>query len=223
MNAIQCFYVCLSTAGLLVPIVLLTVVTVLLFVAFYMDRGFRPLLGAQLALTVAISVSLLSMECYMAWWVWAYLGLVLSLALLVAVVRAFNASRLERSAIGRSPTLSDLEDEFDVQIVVLDTQRVRAVAYRDRIYLSVGLLERLDDEQLRAVVAHEAYHLSSSPPRLLSFLLAITSLTFVRFNDEGSADAYAARITSVDAVISALTNLGIDGREGRTLELRQNH
>lgn len=223
MNAIECFYVCLIAANILVPIIVLTIITALLFVAFYLDRGFRPLLGAQFTLTAAISVSLLSMECYMSTWVWAYLGFVLAGATVITLFRRFNASRLAADSLGQFDALADLEDEFDVRIVVLDAQRVRALAYQDTVYLSVGLLERLDDEQLRAVVAHEAYHLRTSPSRPLSALLSLTSLTFLRYDDEGSADAYAARVAGVDAIVGALDRLGIVDRRKRAMRLRQDH
>ena len=220
MNTIQCFYVCLSAAGILIPIIVLSAVTALLFVAFYMDRGFKPLVGAQVTLTVVISSSLLSMECYMSAWVWGYLGLVLAGAAVITLLRQFNASRLENTSLGQFDALADLEDEFDVRIVVLDAQRVRALAYRGTVYLSVGLLERLDDEQLRAVVAHEAYHLRTSPSKPRSGLLALTSLTFLRYTDEHSADAYAARVAGVDAIVGALDRLNIEGREDRAERLR---
>jgi heat shock protein HtpX len=221
MNALQCFFTCLIAANLLELIVALSAATVLLFLAFHLDRGFKPLLGAQLALTSAISVSLVSMECWMSSWVWAYLGFVLAGATAITLLRRFNSSRLEESSLGRSDALADLENEFDVDIVVLDAQRARALAYGDTVYLSVGLLERLDDDQLRAVVAHEAYHLRTSPSRPLSALLSLTSLTFLRFNDEGSADAYAARVAGVDAIVGALDRLDIADREERARRLHR--
>jgi heat shock protein HtpX len=221
MNAISCFYVCLSAAGILIPIIVLSVVTALLFVAFYMDRGFKPLLGAQVTLTAVTSSSLMSMECYMSAWVWGYMSLVLAGAAVITLLRQSNAARLENSSLGRFDALADLEDEFNVRIVILDAQRVRALAYRSTVYLSVGLLERLDDDQLRAVVAHETYHLQTSPSKPLSALLALTSLTFLRYSDEHSADVYAAHVAGVDAIVGALDSLNIEGREDRAARLRQ--
>jgi Zn-dependent protease with chaperone function len=179
------------------------------------------LLGAQLGLTTVISTSLISMDCHMAVWVWAYLGLVMTGAAVITLLRRFNASRLAADSLGQFEALADLEDEFDVRIVVLDAQRARALAYGGTVYLSMGLLEHLDKEQLRAVVAHEAYHLRSSPSRPLSALLSLTSLTFLRYSDEGSADAYAARTVGVDAIVGALDQLDIVDREARTRRLLQ--
>jgi heat shock protein HtpX len=222
MNTIHCFYVCLSTAGLVLPLIVLSIATSGLFVAYRFDRGFKPLMGAQFTLTAMISTSLASMNCYMSAWVWFYLGAVIAGAVIIGMVRAFNRSRLESESLGRFDALADMEDEFDVNIVVLDSQRVRALAYRGNVYLSVGLLERLDDDQLRAVVAHEVFHLETGSPRMLSSLLALSSLTFFRYSDESAADAYAARLAGMDSIVGALETLEIQDRRERAADLQVN-
>jgi heat shock protein HtpX len=219
MSTIACFYACITTAGLLLPLVALSILSVLLFVAFRMDNGFRPLLGAQMTMTAAISLSLASMTCYMSTWLWAYLGLLLVGSAILLALRMSANKRLRKDALGTFPALADLELEFGFPIVVLGTQRVRAVAHRGRVYLSMGLLELLDDDELRAVIAHEVYHLRKGPSRLVGHLLALTSLTFLRFEDDLAADAYAADVVGEDAIIRALENLGIQDRKKRSLNL----
>jgi heat shock protein HtpX len=221
MGVLDCFYVCLTANGLLVPLGILSAVTALLFVAFYFDRGFKPLLGAQLGLTGVVSVSLASMDCYMSTWIWGYLGFVLLGGVLIAAFRHRNHKRLLRESLGSFPSLADMEGEFGVAIIVLDTQRVRAVAHNGTVYLSVGLLEKLDSDELRAVVAHEVYHLKRSPSRLLSLFLALTSLTFVRYQDEGAADEFAAEVAGADAIASALETLEIQDHGDRAEHLGQ--
>jgi heat shock protein HtpX len=137
----------------------------------------------------------------------------------MVVARFVNHRQLKRSSLGSFPSMEDLEWEFGVSIVVLDTQRSRAIANRGRVYLSVGLIERLETDELRAVVAHEVYHLRTSPPRLLSFLLGLTSLTFLRYRDEGAADAYAASVAGPGAIIGALRHLDIKDAEERASAL----
>jgi Zn-dependent protease with chaperone function len=221
MNLIQCFYGCLVAAGLVVPLVVFTTVTAGLFVAHRARGGYGALVGAQLLMTVMISSSLATMDCYMSSWVWFYLGTVVSGAVAVGLLRTYSASRLRSSSLGRFTAMAELEEEFGVHVVVLDTQRVRALAYRDSVYLSMGLLETLDDDQLRAVVAHEVYHLETGPPRMLSAFLALTSLTFWRYSDEGEADAYAANRIGEDALVQALETLRIRDRAKRMARLRQ--
>ena len=187
--------------------------------AYKVDRGYKPLVGAQLMVTVMISTSLASMDCYMSTGVWFYLGAVIIGAVGIGLLRTYNRSRLASDTLGRFDALTDLEEGFDVDIVVLDTQRVRALAYKDTVYLSVGLLERLDDDQLRAVVAHEVYHLETRSPRMLSSFLALTSMTFLRYSDEREADAYAARVVGEEAIIGALETLRIRDRKVRAADL----
>ncbi|UCC92839.1 MAG: M48 family metalloprotease [Thermoplasmata archaeon] len=221
MNALECWYVCLAAAGLVLPLIVFSAISAGLFVAYKMEKGYKALVGAQMMVTVMISTSLASMDCYMSTWVWFYLGAVIAGAIGIGMLRAYSRSRLAVDALGRFDALANLEDEFDVYIVVLDTQRVRALAYKDTVYLSMGLLERLDDDQLRAVVAHEVYHLETRPPRMLSWFLALTSLTFLRYSDEREADAYAAHLISEEALVGALESLRIRDRDERASRLRQ--
>ena len=79
----------------------------------------------------------------------------------------------------------------------------------------------VDDDQLRAVVAHEVYHLRHDHPRLLGHLLSLTSLTFLRYDDEHAADIYAAKVAGAEAMAGALDRLGIEDRDHRTSLLRQ--
>lgn len=221
MNGLECFYVCLVGAGLVFPLLVFSAVAAGLFVAYRLNRGVKPLFGAQLVVTAMISTSLASMDCYMATWVWIYLGAVLGGVAIIGLLRFWNGSHLESAALGRFDALADLEDEFDVDIIVLDSQRAKALAYRDSVYLSVGLLERLDDDQLRAVIAHEVFHLDTQSPRMLSSFLALTSLTFLRYSDEREADAYAAHVVGEEAIVGALETLGIQDRKERTGDLLQ--
>jgi heat shock protein HtpX len=218
-GALACFVACLKASGLLWPIAGLSLITGLLLVAHLRDRGYRPLLGAQFAITGGVSASLASMDCYMSSWVWAYLLLVAGGAAGLTAVRRINRTRLLRDSLGSFPALADLEGEFGVAITVLDTQRVRAVALGDRVFLSMGLLELLEGDELRAVVAHEVYHLRFSPSRVLSILLALTSLTFVRYDDEGAADAYAARVAGPHAIANAMERLHIKDARRRARAL----
>ena len=64
-------------------------------------------------------------------------------------------------------------------------------------------------DEVKAVVAHELYHLNHSPNKFLSSLLALASLTFRRFNDEHKADLYAVKTSGIKNLICALKKLQI--------------
>ena len=127
--------------------------------------------------------------------------------------------QLDRNIIRSPPYLSEIRQKFKVDISVLDTQKIKAFTYKNRIYLSGGLLERLEKDEIMAVVAHEVYHLNLSPNKFLSSLLALTSQTFCRFNDEHYADQYAVKTAGIHNLINALKILEIRDYKKRAMKL----
>jgi len=154
------------------------------------------------------------MNCPMFQWIWAYVGVVLFGLLTLSFVRYFLTEN-GKTNHALSPYFSTLEAQFDVPIRVIDTQRIKAFAHRGAAYLSVGLLERLDRDEVMAVIAHEVFHVKHSPSKLVSSLAALGSLTFVPYSDEHLADQYAADIAGKDALARALRKLQIVGGEKR--------
>lgn len=83
---------------------------------------------------------------------------------LVVGVRAWRAaSRAQRNAqtVEAEPWLGRHEDRGDFEVVVLPTTELLAVsvpAPLPQVLISDGLIERLDGEQLEAVIRHEASH-----------------------------------------------------------------
>ena len=148
-------------------------------------------------------------------WIWAYLGVV-SLGLIVLSLTRHHFTR-QRHLLHTdiSSYVSALEAEFHVPVKIIDAQRVQAYAHRRAAHLSVGLIERLNRDEVRAVVAHEAYHVKHSPSKLVSSLAALSSLTFVPYNDEHLADQYAAGVVGKETLAHALRKLDIVGAEQR--------
>ncbi|HYA33566.1 MAG TPA: M48 family metalloprotease [Candidatus Bathyarchaeia archaeon] len=147
-------------------------------------------------------------------WIWAYLGVILAGLFTFSVVQYF-VTRNGQMNHALPPHISTLQTQFDVPIRLIDTQRIRAFAHRGAAYLSVGLLEQLDKDEVLAVVAHEVYHVRHSPSKLVSALAALGSLTFVPYRDEHLADQYAADIAGKDSLARALRKLRIAGSEER--------
>jgi len=177
------------------------------------------LVAGQAAAASAIVVGIVSMNCAMFEWIWAYLGVVSFGLLTLSLVRYCLTREGETNHTGLSSYVATLEAQFGIPIRVLDTQKIRAFAHRRAAYLSVGLLERLDEDEVTAVIAHEAYHVKHSPSKLVSSLAALSSLTFVPYNDEHSADQYAADIAGKDTLARALRKLEIVGGEQRIEDL----
>ncbi|MGZ4907530.1 MAG: M48 family metalloprotease [Halobacteriota archaeon] len=200
---------CITQAGVVLPLSLTLASAPVFFSVFLVWRRFEAFIAGQAAIATAIIVLIVSMDCPMFAWLWIYLGILSSGLLVLSVTRYWLARSVRSSTVSLTSSTSTLAKEFAVPIRIIDTQKVRAFAYRRAVYLSIGLLEQLEPEEIRAVVAHEVYHLKHSPNRLLSCILAIGSLTFVPFSDEGRADRYAADVTGNDELARALQKLDV--------------
>jgi Zn-dependent protease with chaperone function len=199
----------------LLPFLAILITAAGFFLVFLVWKRFEFLIAGQAATASAIVVGIVSMSCPMFQWIWAYLGVVSFGLLTLSLVRYFLTHEGHINHSGLSSYLAALEEEFGIPIQVIDTQTIRAFAHRRTTYLSVGLLERLDKDEVTAVVAHEAYHVKHSASKLVSSLAALSSLTFVPYNDEHTADQYAADIAGKDTLARALRKLEIASGEQR--------
>lgn len=219
MNGIECFFYCIQEAGLLYPLIgLIALIFIFIFI-FIIKRNYESLLAGQFIMTVIISLNLFSMKCYMFDWVWIYLGIILIGTILIGLAKMYLDLKLDKNIFKLPPFLSDIGKHWNVDIKILDSARIRAFAYKNKVYLSIGLIERLEKDEIKSVVAHEVYHLKNSPNKFLSSLLALTSLTFRRFKDEYRADRYAAKTTGIVNLINAFKKLQIKDAEKRISQL----
>jgi heat shock protein HtpX len=215
MENVQCFIDCIINANLVIPVIFLLLLVGILLFLFILNKRYELLLGAQFVTSVIIGINLLFMNCYMHFWVWIYLGVILTGSIIIVLVKYLIDAYINNKTVGPTAYLSDIEEEFDVQINVIDSPLVRAFVFLKNIYISIGLLERLEKDEIRAVIAHEVYHLKYSPNKITSSLLAIASLSFYRYSDEYSADRYAVKMTSKESLINALKKLDIKDAEKR--------
>lgn len=219
MDDLQCFIECIVNAGLVIPIFVLLTGTIIFLIFFIYTRRYESLFGAQSFTGGIISISLLSMNCHMFTWFWIYLGIILIGTIIVVIFKSLVKSYIGQKSIGNLSSLSDIENEFKVRINIIDSPKIRAFVFMKKMYLSVGLLERLEKNEIRAVVAHELYHLNHSPNKIMSTLLALSSLTFRRYSDEYYADLFAAKTSGVKNLINALKKLNIKDAEKRIRRL----
>ncbi len=216
---VGCYISCLIESSLFLPIIIMIGFISIFLFRFIKKRNFESLLISQTLITGVITISLFSMSCTMFNWLWIYLGIILIGSLMIFIIKNLLDKEIDENIINSISFVYEFEKEFNVPIQIIDSQRIKAFHYRKRIYLSIGLLERLEKEEIRAVIAHEIYHLKYSPNKIVSSLLAISSLTFRRYNDEKSADKYAVKITGVNNLINALKKLHIKNYEKRISRL----
>jgi len=209
IEAIQCIIDCIIHANLVIPVIFMFSIAVIFLFFYFMKHRYELLLAFQLIISLIIIINLLSMNCYMHSWIWIYLGILLAGSIVIALIKYLIDAYINNKNVGTISFLSDIENEFNIQINVIDSPIIRGFVFLKKIYISIGLIERLEKDEIKAVIAHEIYHLNHSPNKIISTLLAIASLSFYRYSDEFSADKYAAEITSKESLISALKKLDI--------------
>jgi len=206
----QCYAGCVVAAGWQYPILLLAGVIITLSVAFAVTRRPIHLFSAQGSFGAFLLVNILVMDCPMFGLIWVYLVLLLGGIVVLSVVR-YAVSRHESRTVEPPRYVKELASDAGVQVSVVDSQAVKVFASKRKVFISVGALERLGPSEVRAVFAHEAYHLANTPSTALSSVLAVFSLSFVRFHDEDAADEHAASVAGADPLRSALEKLEMGG------------
>lgn len=137
---------------------------------------------------------------------------------LVSTLR-FNR-RLERSARPIPPELSHVAERLGLEhrLTYLDHPAMVACCYgflRPRIAMTAGLLSRLDQEELAAVLAHERHHLERRDPLRYLLLHALAAAAFMfpvtpairqrlEVQTELAADGAALAVASRGALAGAL-------------------
>ncbi len=165
-------------------------------------------------------------------------AIVLGLAGLALIVlarglrAAFTEARVQVRV--RSGLRSAVEHELDGGVVRLfhssRPQAFCAGLVRPRVFLSASARDRLSEDELRAVLAHEGHHvLRRDPLRLLAARILAQALFFVpalhrlerRYADlaELAADEAAVRAAGSAALASALLKLGASDHPHATVAL----
>ncbi len=164
------------------------------------------------------------------WTRWDPEAWLLGAALVMLVVHVVaSSSRVKKQRLkapkwvqGEVQNLSAVLGIKAPEIMLVDSGEPNAFApfslFGSKIVISVGLLETLSREELRAVLAHELSHVSHRDPlkRLVSRSLRIVMLAnpiphfmepWLSRSEEYAADREAALLTSPSCMISALLKL----------------
>jgi Zn-dependent protease with chaperone function len=194
----------------------------LLFLVYKVKNSARTMMLAQVAATIVIPASLVLMICSMFALSWVYASIVGTGGIFLMAVD-YAISRRIKDTLPTPRYVRRLAAKFGVGISILKWRQVTAFAYKGRVFLSENLLHKLELGEIRAVIAHEAYHARSGHSRMMASFLGITSLTFVHHRGEEMADRFAATVVGIRHLENALSKLEIAGREKRIAALRQAH
>jgi heat shock protein HtpX len=159
------------------------------------------------------------MSCPMSSYVWFYFGLISGAMVFMGVVQIAFDRRVQDLRIKDAQFMRKLSSDLGCSVYLLDTQKIKAFTHKRQIYISVGLVELLEPEEIRAVAAHELYHVLQTPNRYLANTLALTSLWMKSYRDDEKADLFAAEMAGHENLISAFNKLKVQSRIKRISRL----
>jgi len=212
-----CFYSCMVSTNMHIVTGIIIIMIVALLMLFMVFRHRWAIIGSQASASFAIVGNLFVMKCPMFGWFWFYLGLITIGIIFLTMVHSILVKRVDRDVIVTPKMVEGIAKKLSIEVRILDTQKVKAFSFRKKVYVSMGLLERLNSHEIEAVLAHEAYHVRYSPSKLYTSLLAISSLSFFKYNDESESDGYAMLTSGKENLANALEKLEIHNWRSRIL------
>jgi hypothetical protein len=148
--------------------------------------------------------------------------------LLVTLRAAWRQVRATRRMTRNLPVVGKLAEHPSVLLVGVDAPVAFCAGWmRPRVYVSTGVLDRLSESELRAVLAHERQHGALRDPLRLAigrvlcqalFFLPVLNALQSDYADAAELTADAAALVALDgagaALASAMLTLGATGTEG---------
>ena len=215
-----CYAECVNNSDLLPLIAFLVVASLLLF-AFYLKtkspiQRVSSFAGAQLSMVGAIAATFSTMECSRMLTIEVYLAYVLiSTGIMLFLPGSYYKILIRHHNAKPISDIVDWADDFvntlseDSQVYYFDSAIPKAFASGKAIFVSIGMLELFDEQELKAVLAHEAWHLRHN--NKTPILRQLSLMTFTKFRSEQElelmADRFAEKIVSKGALESARAKL----------------
>ncbi|NOR47742.1 MAG: M48 family metalloprotease [Methanosarcinaceae archaeon] len=219
-DEIICYAECVNNSDLLPLITFLIVVSLLLF-AFYLKTK-TPIhrvisfASAQLSMVGAIAATFSTMECSRMLTIEVYLAYVLiSTGVMLFLPGSYYKILIRRYNARPISEIVDWADDFvntlanNSQVYYFDSAIPKAFASGKAIFVSVGMLEIFDQQELKAVLAHEAWHLRHN--NKTPILRQLSLMTFTKYRPEQElelmADRFAEEIVGKGPLESARAKL----------------
>lgn len=215
---LPCYFNCAQQSGYFNTILTLVLLSITLFALRTIIKSPTSRLLtftiSQITALAALIILFLSLTCKTPMYAMIiYSAYVLSLTTLTIIFPRFYDKILIRHLKARPITqLMSWPQQFldslssNKQLYWYDSAMPKAFASGRTIFLSLGLLEVLNEYELRAVIAHETWHLAHNSKTPL--LKQLSLMTFINPRNcqqdlEKLADEYAARMAGREALASA--------------------
>ncbi len=214
IGEINCFGLCLKLSELAPIVGLLIVISLALFAAGLMIKmpkhRVSMFVSAQIAAFLAIISTFYLMKCEGMLSIYLYFGYALvSSAIIFGALRFYDRVMIRRLNAKPIENVLNWIQEFtgglaNATVYYYDSAVPRAFAAGRSIFVSMGLLEILSDDELKAVLAHEAWHIrNNSRTPFLKQLAVMTFSSHKKDELEELADLFAAEIAGSETLSSA--------------------
>lgn len=173
-------------------------------------KRLRTFVFAQATGLFAVAATFYLMNCSDMLSLYLYFSyVVISTVLIFATLRYYDRLMIKRLEAKPAGIILKWTQEFvdkltTARVYYFDSAIPKAFAAGRSIFISIGLLELLDEDELKAVLAHEAWHIkhNSGMPFLSQLaLMAFSSSSEPELEDQ--ADRFAAKIAGNAALCSA--------------------
>lgn len=215
---INCFGICLKVSELAPAVGLIIVTSIALLAASFVIRKPKHRLftfvSAQVAAFLAIISIFYLMKCdgMLSIYLYAVYAIV-STAVIFGSLRFYDRLMIKRLKAEPIGDLIGWIQEFtgrlaNATVYYYDSAVPKAFAAGKSVFVSLGLLELLTDDELKAVLAHEAWHIRNN--KRMPFLKQLAIMTFSspgRGELEELADRFAQELAGRDALSSARRKL----------------
>lgn len=212
MGELQCYGQCLRSWA---PFVALFVVISISLIAISLmlsnpRKRLKIFLFAQSSGILAIALTYYIMECSEMLSLYLYSAyLLFSTLMIFGALRYYDRIMVRRLGAKPAGSILNWTQEFvdmltSAKVYYFDSAIPRAFASGRSIFISIGLFEMLDDDELKAVLAHEAWHIRHNSG--MPFMKQIALMAFSSSADpelECMADRFAAQIAGSEALLSA--------------------
>lgn len=173
-------------------------------------KRLRTFVFAQATGLFAIVTTFYLMNCSEMLSLYLYFAYVaISTVIIFGTLRYYDRLMIRRLEAKPAGSILNWTQEFvdkltSARVYYFDSAVPKAFAAGRSIFISIGLLELLDDDELKAVLSHEAWHIkhNSGMPFLSQLaLMAFSSSSEPELEDQ--ADRFAAKIAGNAALYSA--------------------
>jgi Zn-dependent protease with chaperone function len=212
MGDLHCYGECLGSWA---PFVTLLVILSIGLIAVSLmlsnpRKRLKIFLFAQSSGIMSIALIYYIMECSKMLSLYLYSAYMLvSTLMILGVLRYYDHIMIRRLGAKPAGSILNWTQEFvdmltSAKVYYFDSAIPRAFASGRSIFISIGLLEMLDDDELKAVLAHEAWHIRHNSG--MPFMKQLAMMAFSSSTDpelECMADRFAAQIAGIEALSSA--------------------